>query len=179
MTIHSAKGLEFPVVFISGMEEGIFPGQKSGGDEEELEEERRLCYVAITRAKNKLYMTRAMSRFRFGMRTPYRESRFLEEIPHKYLTIDGAAVNRAAEQLQRMGVSVRPEVKDFSGLYKKQKPAAGKFDFKPGEKVVHRKFGEGRVISAQSFGSDAIVVVDFESVGTKRLMAAFAKLERA
>lgn len=179
MTIHSAKGLEFPVVFISGMEEGIFPGLMPGGGDEELEEERRLCYVAITRAKNKLYMTRAMSRFRFGMRTPHRESRFLEEIPHKYLTIDGAAVNRAAEQLQRIGVSVRPEIKDFSGLYKKQKPAAGKFDFKPGEIVVHRKFGEGRVISSQSFGNDAIVVVDFESVGTKRLMAAFAKLERA
>ena len=115
----------------------------------------------------------------FGMRTPYRESRFLDEIPHKYLTIDGAAANRAAEQLRRAGVSVRPEFEDLSDLHKKRKPAAGKFDFKPGETVRHRKFGEGRVISSQAFGNDAIVVVDFESVGTKRLMAAFAKLERA
>lgn len=178
MTVHSAKGLEFPIVFLTGMEDGIFPGAMSAGDNEELEEERRLCYVAITRAKDKLYLTRAMSRFRFGIRTPYNESRFMTEIPQECTKIDGAALNRAIEGLERVGISVRPERKFDMDARKKPKPAAGVYDFKSGERVTHRKFGAGTVISSQSFGNDAIVVVDFESVGQKRLMAAFAKLEK-
>ena len=178
MTVHSAKGLEFPIVFLTGMEEGIFPGMMTFDAEEELEEERRLCYVAITRAKNKLYLTRAMSRFRFGMRTPHNESRFMTEVPKECVRLDGAALNRTIEKLERIGISVRADRKTMADSLKKPTAAVGAYDFKKGEKVSHRKFGTGTVISSQSFGNDAIVVVDFENVGQKRLMAAFAKLER-
>lgn len=179
MTIHSAKGLEFPVVFISGLEEDLFPGSKNCGDDEEIEEERRLCYVAMTRAKEKLYMTRALSRFRFGQRLPGNESRFLRELPAELIEDESVTVIQARKTLEDVGVSIKPEPKTMRYFEKKEpSPAVDAMDFREGDRVRHRKFGDGTVVSSQQFGNDAIVVIDFDSVGAKRLMAAFAKLER-
>lgn len=180
MTIHSAKGLEFPIVFLVGMEEGLFPGTNSAFEQEDVEEERRLCYVAITRAKEKLYVTRALSRFRYGQRTPAVESRFYNEIPEE-LTADASPVGAITRKsLADVGFKILPSKGGMPQYEKKKEPVVSvdMSDFKPGDRVRHRKFGDGTVISAQAFGKDAILVIDFDSVGTKRLMAAFAKLER-
>lgn len=179
MTIHSAKGLEFPVVFLSGMEEELFPGMKPNDEEEDLEEERRLCYVAITRAKEKLYMTRALSRFKFGQRLPSNESRFLSEVPRDLTEDKSSVAVQAQTTLDRAGISIRPEPKIMQYVQKKEvTPAIDELDFSPGDRVRHRKFGDGTVVSSQTFGRDAIVIIDFDTAGNKRLMAAFAKLER-
>ena len=179
MTIHSAKGLEFPVVFLSGMEEELFPGMKPDDEEEDLEEERRLCYVAITRAKEKLYMTRALSRFKFGQRLPSNESRFLREVPRDLTEDKSSVAVQAQTTLDRAGISIRPEPKIMQYVQKKEvTPAIDELDFRPGDRVRHRKFGDGTVVSSQTFGRDAIVIIDFDTAGNKRLMAAFAKLER-
>jgi DNA helicase-2/ATP-dependent DNA helicase PcrA len=179
MTVHSAKGLEFPVVFISGMEEELFPGLKEFDAEHELEEERRLCYVAITRAKEKLYMTRAMSRFKYGQRLPSDESRFLREVPYELTEDASGGVMKTRNTLESIGISIKPEPKIMRYEEKKEPtPAINEFDFKPGDRVRHRKFGDGTVVTSQAIGRDAIVVIDFDTAGNKRLMAAFAKLER-
>ncbi len=179
MTVHSAKGLEFPVVFIAGMEEELFPSSRSIEDEDEIEEERRLCYVAITRAKEKLYMTRAQSRFKFGLRLPSEPSRFLREVPYDYIEDASAMAARAQNVLSQAGITIKPEI-EMARFREKSAPtpAVSEFDFKSGDRVRHRKFGNGTVVSSQAFGRDAIVVIDFDTAGNKRLMAAFAKLER-
>lgn len=179
MTVHSAKGLEFPVVFISGMEEELFPGLKAFDDDEELEEERRLCYVAITRAKEKLYMTRAMARFKYGQKLPADESRFLREVPKELIEDASGGIAKARNILESAGISIKPEPQMMRYVEKKEPtPAVDEFDFRPGDRVRHRKFGDGTVVSSQAFGNDAIMVIDFDTAGNKRLMAAFAKLER-
>ena len=179
MTVHSAKGLEFPVVFIAGMEENLFPSQRSLEDDDDIEEERRLCYVAITRAKEKLYMTRALSRMRYGQRLPSDESRFLREVPYEYTEDASTGAMRARNAIEKAAINIRPESEYIRAKQKAEPtPAVSEFDFLPGDRVLHRKFGEGTVISSQAFGRDAIVVIDFDIAGNKRLMAAFAKLER-
>ncbi|MCH5212340.1 MAG: UvrD-helicase domain-containing protein [Oscillospiraceae bacterium] len=178
MTIHSAKGLEFPVVFITGMEERLFPSVRSGGTEE-IEEERRLCYVAITRAKEKLYITRASSRFKHGFREPCNESRFLRELPAKCLRTDGGPVSKSMQRLEKVGIKTEPEIWRPEKKYAQNTdPAVDNSNFKSGDRVRHRKFGDGTVVQAQPFGKDAILLIDFDTVGTKRLMAAFAKLKK-
>lgn len=177
MTVHSAKGLEFPVVFISGMEEDLFPSSRSIEEDKEVEEERRLCYVAITRAKEKLYMTRALSRMKYGLRIPCEESRFLRELPEECvrdLSVGIAGSQRCADNI---GIKVRPSMKWAEPKTKEPQPAVSEYDFKPNDRVRHSKFGDGTVVTSQAIGRDAIVVIDFDSAGTKRLMAAFAKLE--
>ena len=179
MTVHSAKGLEFPVVFLAGMEEDLFPSIRSAEDEDDIEEERRLCYVAITRAKEKLYMTRALSRFKYGQRVPTLQSRFLLEVPREYINDESSFITKTRDKLEDLGVSVLPEHKIIENrMNTKPDAAINEFDFKPGDRIRHKKFGDGTVVSSQPFGKDAIVVIDFDSVGNKRLMAAFAKLER-
>ena len=181
MTVHSAKGLEFPVVFVAGLEEELFPSRMSleSSDADEVEEERRLCYVALTRAKEKLYLTRAMSRFKFGQRLPADESRFLREVPSEYIEDASAMAMKARNKLEDMGIDIKPSVKEIQYRPKEEAVAAvDEFDFRAGDRVRHRKFGDGTVVSSQAFGRDAIVVIDFDTAGNKRLMAAFAKLER-
>ncbi len=179
MTIHSAKGLEFPVVFVTGLEEGIFPGMRSIGSDEDIEEERRLCYVAMTRAREKLYVTKTMSRMRFGRRELSVESRFFQEIPSECVNDLSSVSVKADRKLHSAGIEILPGKKNRN-VYQKPKtePAMDMSGFKAGDRVMHRKFGKGTVISAQAFGKDAILVVDFETVGTKRLMAAFSKMEK-
>ncbi|MCH5210958.1 MAG: DNA helicase PcrA [Oscillospiraceae bacterium] len=179
MTIHSAKGLEFPVVFLTGLEEGLFPGMRSMETEEDIEEERRLCYVAITRAKNKLHITKTLSRTLHGKTTPSIPSRFYNEIPEEYLEDKTTFVPRAAQTLQNMGFyNVTPAKKE---RYTKPAPTLFSEDyskFKAGDNVEHRKFGCGTILKATPCGNDAILEIEFESVGFKRLMAAFAKVKK-
>ena len=178
MTIHSAKGLEFPVVFLTGLEEGLFPSGRCDSDED-IEEERRLCYVAITRAKEKLYITNTERRTIFGKTTPNRPSRFLREIPQEYT--EELSVKRAPKP-SYFRDEIRMKMQEYKvNLYKKPEEinaSMEKMDFKVGDVVEHRKFGRGIVIDAQAFGKDMRLEVAFDSVGTKQLMAAFAKLNK-
>ena len=185
MTIHSAKGLEFPVVFLPGMEEGIFPGIQASMDETEIEEERRLAYVAITRAKEALYITTARSRLQYG-RTQYNPpSRFIEEIPPKLMVSETA---RAAEKIRtenmyapKVYVRKNDSVGDTITVTQKTvpaKPRAPKESFSPGDRVRHMVFGEGEVLSVKPMGSDILYEVMFEKVGTKKLMGNYAKLTK-
>ncbi|MBP1558203.1 MAG: UvrD-helicase domain-containing protein [Oscillospiraceae bacterium] len=185
MTLHSAKGLEFPVVFIPGMEEGIFPGMQSIYNPAECEEERRLAYVGITRARKRLYLCCAGERMLFGRTNRNRQSRFLEEIP-------STLVERRDELAQRMQqqraaaasapATHRPAVNRGSSIGSRAAahPAAAPaaFDISAGDTVSHRVFGKGLVISITPMGGDHLVEIAFDKVGTKRIMSNFAKLTK-
>ncbi|MBQ7793719.1 MAG: UvrD-helicase domain-containing protein [Clostridia bacterium] len=177
MTVHSAKGLEFPVVFLAGLEDGLFPSSRSTA-EEDIEEERRLCYVAITRAKETLYITQARSRTVFGKTGPCFPSRFYKEIPPEYLKDAAPPVQKTVvKATQSLGRSA-----PYAETYKKpvaQATAAVKSDyFTTGDRVLHQKFGEGTIAAVTPFERDALLEINFDSVGTKRLMAAYAKLKK-
>lgn len=184
MTIHSAKGLEFPVVFLPGMEENIFPGMNSIYIPSEVEEERRLAYVAITRAKEELYIYHAESRMVFGMTNRNRISRFAEEIPADLI-----------ERSKSREFSVRPTVMpSFSGAKPyssgisvseaggfSQKPrvtAAPAGTYRVGDTVAHKAFGTGMIVSATQMANDTLLEVAFDKVGTKKLFANFARLTK-
>ncbi len=176
MTLHSAKGLEFPYVYIVGMEEGIFPSRNILNFPEELEEERRLAYVGITRAKEKLYLLSAASRMLFGSTTRNRSSRFLEEIPgeltdRKDLTVHTYTPYQPQAKRAPAAFSVEP-----AGRPAKAAPAA--IDFKVGDTVSHRVFGNGMVVSMTPMANDVLVEVAFDKVGTKKIMANFARLKK-
>lgn len=177
MTLHSAKGLEFPVVFIPGMEEGIFPGSQSMYSEEELEEERRLAYVGITRAKEKLYLVNAQQRMLYGTTSRNMPSRFLREIPVS-VTEDVSVrtykipVNKASQQPTRSSQNARKFGQPGNTA---SKPAA---DYKVGDTVVHKTFGTGTILTLQPMGNDILMEVAFDKAGTKKMMANFAKLEK-
>ena len=174
MTIHSAKGLEFPNVFLVGAEEGIFPGLKAIGEPEEMEEERRLCYVAITRAMRKLYITCAQQRMLFGRTSANRVSRFVEEIPDGDL--DRGYVPRGygyKDPPRGFGQSVRPSRPATPPVRPIVTPATAKAappEFRKGETVEHRSFGRGMIVSMTPMGGDFLVEIAFDKVGTKRLM---------
>ena len=181
MTIHSAKGLEFPVVFMPGFEEGIFPGMQSSLDPEELEEERRLAYVAITRAKDRLFCSHVRERLLYG-RTQYNQpSRFLAEIPQELID--------SAETRRKEGVTTRPVKRKpvISEEFTKKAAIASSVGksksterFAAGDVVDHITFGRGVILSATTIGSsDVLYEVAFDSCGTKKLMATYAKLKRA
>lgn len=176
MTIHSAKGLEFPTVFLSGLEEGLFPGQRAINSEEDIEEERRLCYVAITRAKQRLYITKTTSRTIYGRTMPTVPSRFFKEIPEKYLEDKTTIRPKIVGGLQDMGFYYASEPKKQN--VKPVKANKYAFDYKAGDIIEHRSFGRGEVIKATPCGNDCILEIQFESIGFKRLMAAFAKVKK-
>jgi len=243
MTMHSAKGLEFPVVFVVGAEEGIFPGTRAIGETEEMEEERRLCYVAMTRAKEKLYLTCANQRMLFGRTSANRPSRFVEEIPPEHLertgrsslsefgdsewggmpsrssgyggyggyqrgTYGGYGQTRTAQPGQT--ATQRPAQTSYGGFTRAMSgagsgyggtstgtsytrrpsaaPAGGiksansapSADFRKGDMVRHKAFGQGMILSVQKMGGDALVEIAFDNVGTKRLMlkSAAAHMEK-
>lgn len=183
MTMHSSKGLEFPVVFLPGMEDGVFPSVRSIYEPEELEEERRLAYVAITRAKKKLYISHAYERMVFGTTNRNRLSRFAAEIPEDKLEIvDTTAARREAYQARlqakREGGLTTPVPKATALVGSKPKMAAAVIDYGVGSRVRHKTFGEGMVVSIRPMGSDSLVEVAFDKVGTKKIMANFAKLEK-
>jgi DNA helicase-2/ATP-dependent DNA helicase PcrA len=161
MTLHSAKGLEFPVVFLCGMEEGLFPHQRSLTDLEGLEEERRLCYVGMTRAMQQLYLTWAEQRRLHGVDSYGQASRFVREIPEELLE----------EVRPRVQVS-RPVA---VGRFRFEEPAVG--GVRLGARVRHGKFGEGVILNVEGNGAHARVQVSFERQGTKWLMVQYANLE--
>lgn len=184
MTIHSAKGLEFPIVFLSGLEEGLFPGMRSMESDDDIEEERRLCYVAITRAKEQLYITKTISRTIHGKTMPTTASRFFKEIPVEYLEDKTTLQPKVAKVMQDLGVrnaSVpKKEVYMTKGVGSSVK-SSGSTDyskFKAGDAVEHRTFGRGEILKATPCGNDCILEIQFESIGFKRLMAAFAKVKK-
>ncbi|MBK5967982.1 MULTISPECIES: DNA helicase II [Thiorhodovibrio] len=160
MTLHSAKGLEFPVVFVTGVEEGLFPHSMSADDPDRLEEERRLCYVGMTRAMQQLYLTHAESRRLHGREEYPMASRFLRELPAALI-----------EEVRAHGGQRR------AGPVLSRAPADGAFQL--GEQVLHPKFGTGVVLNSEGTGASARIQVNFEAVGPKWLVLAYARLERA
>lgn len=191
MTLHSAKGLEFPVVFIPGMEEGLFPGSQSMYNPADVEEERRLAYVGITRAKQKLYLTNARTRLLFGSTSHNSPSRFIGEIPDELVERTGVTSLAGAREYfssdsdydsydsvygrsQRVnrGFSYTPPAK------KPQQSAQSSVSFNVGDTVRHKVFGTGVVLSTKPVGNDTLIEIAFEKAGTKKLMANFAKLEK-
>ncbi|MGN0613704.1 MAG: ATP-dependent helicase [Porcipelethomonas sp.] len=180
MTIHSAKGLEFTNVFAVGMEDGIFPGMRCMDSDEELEEERRLAYVAITRAKKRLFLSSASQRMLFGSTQRNFTSRFIKEIDKSLIEKHD---NTITENTDKPAVQ---EVKSMSLQQQlsrnRQKPrtgaAAADADYQTGERVKHNIFGEGTVLSVKKMGNDAMLEIAFDKVGTKKIMANFAKLQK-
>ena len=176
MTMHSAKGLEFPIVFVPGMEEGVFPGLQSVTNPSDLEEERRLAYVAITRAREELYLYRARERMTFG-RTQYNpESQFIKEIPEQLRTTIGDFTKKPMQYKETTTVLDNTFATKFGGL--KQNTSTSKVLLTAGDQVSHPMFGKGMVLSATKMGADILYEVAFDTVGTKKLMATFAKLTK-
>jgi len=168
MTLHNAKGLEFPVVFIIGMEDGVFPHYRSMGDSAQLEEERRLAYVGITRARERLYLTHAWSRSLFGQTSYNPPSRFLAEIPGDLL--------RSIEEDELAGAGAGD-----GGSSIRQAVSTGTkttVDVSAGDTVVHDRWGEGVVLAVSGRGTDAEATVIFEDAGQKRLLLAYAPLRK-
>ena len=203
MTLHSAKGLEFPVVFIPGMEEGIFPGAQSMYSAQEVEEERRLAYVGITRAREKLYLSHANMRMLFGSTSRNLPSRFLVEIPENLTERVGREAPRSEPFAGFGGFSqggfsgFGSKGGDFGGYadrdYKgngflsknrppvgaaKKKPSAPAVSYSAGDTVLSKVFGTGVVLSVKKMGNDSMLEIAFEKAGTKKLMANYAKLEK-
>ena len=198
MTMHSAKGLEFPNVYVVGMEDGLFPGNRAMGEPEEMEEERRLCYVAMTRAMEKLTLTHARQRMLFGRTTPAMPSRFLEEVPEE----NSRWIGKPEPKPERhWSDDFNDEPMGFGGSFGggsfggssfgggsyssaskisakkptftesvKKAPAAPMLQLQPGESVRHSAFGVGLVVSVRPMGGDALIEVAFDTVGTKKLM---------
>ncbi len=207
MTLHSAKGLEFPVVFLVGMEEGIFPGYKSIGEPKELEEERRLCYVGITRAKNNLYLTCSRQRTMFGSTSCNPVSRFVKEIPENMLEganeIDSKPENKFKDtnyewsygksgnngKVVSYKVDIPSSKPEPSFAFKSAESFLAKLNskaqgndtdlskYKEGQRIYHKRFGEGNISKIEPEGDDLKLDIQFDKVGHKRLMAKFANLE--
>ena len=185
MTIHSAKGLEFPCVFLCGMEEGLFPGTMTlnSGNPEDMEEERRLCYVGITRAMDRLYLSSARQRMMHGNSCYNPVSRFVREIPEECMDLGG--FRTTLQQAKK----AQPEDHNVASVFKASKvqPSFGKsftvekavsLDYGVGDLVRHVKFGTGVVQELKNGDKDYEVTVEFETYGVKRMFASFAKLER-
>ena len=196
MTMHTAKGLEFPVVFLVGVEEGIFPGNQSiYGSAEDMEEERRLAYVGITRAKNRLYISNASTRMLFGRTERSRESRFLGEIPDHLIERKRSAYNRNSfaafggysdthqnnYSYRSGGFADAPSQKKSNiggNTVRKPTESTASQGYRVGEMVRHKAFGDGLIVSAVKMGNDVMLEIAFDKVGTKRVMSNFAKLEK-
>lgn len=183
MTIHSAKGLEFPVVFLPGMEEGIFPGMQSIYNPGEVEEERRLAYVAITRAREELFLTNADSRLLFGSTSRNKPSRFLKEIPEELTEHSRSRSWKKPEpgiELPTPAAEHRTASMNAAHQFGPAViPGAGptKETYRTGDRVLHRTYGEGIVLTATPMGNDTLLEIDFSGVH-KKLMANYARLQK-
>jgi DNA helicase II / ATP-dependent DNA helicase PcrA len=168
MTLHNAKGLEYPVVFLTGLEEGVFPHIRSIDDPDQLEEERRLAYVGITRAQHRLYLTHAWSRSLWGGTNYNPASRFIGEIPDELIDV-----------LREADAPRARKWSDDSRKVKQRSPERMIVQVSPGDRVFHEAFGAGRVVEVRGSGQDTQVRVDFDDEGTKDLMLAYANLSKA
>jgi DNA helicase-2/ATP-dependent DNA helicase PcrA len=175
LTLHAAKGLEFPVVFIVGLDEGLLPHQRSFDDPESMHEERRLMYVGMTRAKDRLYLLRAFRRSIYGDSGPSEASRFLDDIPEHLLK--GNLSRKQAKAEAYFQKATRWDSDSGRSSAARPAPAAEATRFKSGQRVRHKMFGEGIVIASKVRGDDEEVDVAFEAVGLKRLAANVANLE--
>ena len=178
MTMHSAKGLEFPIVFLAGMEEGVFPSYRSIGEESEMEEERRLCYVGITRAREKLFLTFTKSRTLFGNTTYNRQSRFIDEIPEdllKYISENSDLIKSDVRKSVTNQISA-DEWKQRTASFIKA-AELNTDELVAGTRVLHKKFGAGTITAREPEGSDFKLEIDFDQFGMKRLLASYAKLK--
>lgn len=183
MTIHSSKGLEFPTVFVVGMEENIFPSQRSIMESEaEVEEERRLAYVAITRAKKELYLLHSNERMLYGITNRNRKSRFIKELPPELLNEESESLIRSSGTSQTYGktqsVSSMSLQKQLAVKKKAETKTASDQNFEVGNRVSHNIFGEGTVLSAKRMANDTMLEVAFDTKGTKKIMANFAKIKK-
>lgn len=195
MTLHSAKGLEFPVVFMCGMEYGLFPSMMAEMEEGGIEEERRLCYVGITRAKSRLYMTWARMRTLYGKTEARMITRFISEISAEHLDIEEPAKRQTYSTGARAGAQSkaapsfgRASVDSIMNAYNLKRASAvnrplntslaAACDIKKGDRVKHKKFGEGLVLSVTDRSDDTALEISFDNVGTRTLMASFAKLTK-
>ncbi len=176
MTLHASKGLEFPVVFIPGLEEGIFPGMQSIYDSSEIEEERRLAYVGITRAKEKLYLLNARSRMIFGSTKYNRPSRFIDEVPKSCCEILNKPKKPTNNAFDRKPQQPKSVSRGFGIGSSNSKPTE---KFIVGETVVHRVFGKGMILSLKPMGNDVMMEIAFEKVGTKKIMANMGVVKKA
>ena len=182
MTIHSAKGLEFPCVFLPGMEEGMFPSIQSIGTNEELEEERRLAYVAITRAKQELCCTYVRERLLYGKTQYNKISRFLSEIPDSLCDHRRLDTHKPGSAFTYRQPEARTQYQTPSFRQKVAVPSASAgtdfVRFAPGDAVMHAAFGRGQVLTAREMGSDLLYEIAFDKVGTKKMMAKYARLKK-
>lgn len=193
MTIHSAKGLEFPVVFLPGLEENIFPGVQSTLYNDELEEERRLCYVAITRAKKKLFILHCASRLTYGKTEFNRKSRFVDEIPETFCEYEDKFLDRKVASQESFMSQGKSYFTKSGGDYFSQKPyftrnapssqtstpaVQKRESFKIGDAVTHAIFGDGFILNTKQMGPDTLYEVAFDKVGTKKMMESSAKLSK-
>lgn len=174
MTLHSAKGLEFPVVFLVGLEEGVFPHSRSLEDRHELEEERRLCYVGLTRARRQLYLSHCWQRTLYGHTRVNEPSRFLRELPPELVSDtdrleDDTMVPTGAKAVP----AVNTRSKNTAG------PVAAPVEYRSGDRVLHRKFGPGTVVDVRGRGENAEISIEFPGLGVKTLLARYAPLERS
>ena len=201
MTIHSAKGLEFPIVFMVGLEEGIFPNGRSLHDDNRLEEERRLCYVAITRAREMLFISYAAQRMLYNQVNYNAPSRFLKEIPERLLddqwisqreksfpgvmdAYSHPAPKRAPRHAMGSGLGAGRSALGVSGVQKGFTPSAAASVpkdavpaiFEVGDRVMHRKFGEGNVLEIRGSGNDARIVISFTAYGSKEFALSIAPI---
>lgn len=182
MTMHAAKGLEFPIVFIPGFEEGIFPGVKSLYNESDLEEERRLAYVGITRAKQKLYLLNTQTRMLFGSTSRNKPSRFLKEIPENLIEFSKTS-HAPFSRPNAMALKRKEDAKNKQISFQKNfyhsptKPKANHdIFFNEGDIVEHKIFGTGQILSSTKMGNDSLLEISFDKVGLKKLMSNFAQL---
>jgi DNA helicase-2/ATP-dependent DNA helicase PcrA len=167
MTMHSAKGLEFPLVFLCGMEDGLFPHQRSIADPNGLEEERRLCYVGITRAKQTLFITHAEQRRMHGSDNYAQPSRFISEIPAEHVE-----EIRPRVQVSRPMRTAQPSTRRRTAT-----GVGNELGVRLGQRVRHKKFGDGVILNCEGQGAHARVEVNFESAGTKWLVLSYANLD--
>ncbi len=187
MTMHSAKGLEFPHVFLVGFEDGLFPGMRAIGDRDEMEEERRLCYVAITRAKKTLTISHAKQRMLYGRTSAAMPSRFLREIPEEYIQRKGG-YRKPAENTGYYGTDSYQRQSTYQYQVKKEQyrkaetstftsQSKGTYlELNKGDMVSHAAFGKGMVLSVMKMGGDALLEIAFDDIGTKKLMAKTASV---
>jgi DNA helicase-2/ATP-dependent DNA helicase PcrA len=187
MTLHTAKGLEFPVVFLTGLEDGVFPHMRSLGDQPELEEERRLAYVGLTRAQQRLYVTRSVVRSAWGAPSHNPASRFLDELP-----VDLVDWRRTAAEQTSWSRPVLPSLpqRNAGSPSRRFGTAAARADadakaqrrdvpsLAPGDRVLHDSFGMGSVVALDGVGDKAVASVDFGSQGVKRLLLRYAPVEK-